>query len=103
MFIPCQLQVKLTGTLDLLFVLGEHLPSDFSVLIFASTHLLARPVGPKASTWWTLLINLRSVKKTRFVFLKINSKKNKGMNMRSWWRNSNMNASSRTASTDLAR
>jgi len=31
--------------------LGEHLPSDSSVLIFASTYLLARPVGPDASTW----------------------------------------------------
>ena len=36
----------MTGTLGLLSVLGEHLPSDSSVLIFASTHLLARPVGP---------------------------------------------------------
>ena len=26
-------------------MLGEQLPSDSSVLIFASTHLLARPVG----------------------------------------------------------
>ena len=34
------------GTLGSLFVLGEHLPSDSSVLIFASTHLLARMVGP---------------------------------------------------------
>ena len=25
---------------------GEHLASDSNVLIFASTHLLARPVGP---------------------------------------------------------
>ena len=35
----------MTGTLGLLSVLGEHLPSDSSVLIFASTHLLARSVG----------------------------------------------------------
>jgi len=35
----------LTGTLGLLSVLGEHLPSDSSVLIFGSTHLLPRPVG----------------------------------------------------------
>ena len=27
-------------------MLGEHLPSDSSILIFASTHLLARLVGP---------------------------------------------------------
>ena len=36
----------MTGTLGSLSVLGEHLPSDSSMLIFASTHLLARPVGP---------------------------------------------------------
>ena len=35
----------MTGTLGLLSVLGEYLPSDSSVLIFASTHLLARSVG----------------------------------------------------------
>ena len=39
-------QIRLTGTLGLLSVLGEHFLSDSSVLIFASTHLLARPVGP---------------------------------------------------------
>ena len=93
----------MTGMLGLLFVLGEHLPSDSSVLIFASTHFLARPVGQKASIWWNSQINLQLVKKTRFLFLKISSKKNKRRNMKSWWRNSNVNASSRTASTDLAR
>ena len=36
----------MTGTLGLLSVFGEHLPSDSSVLIFVSTHLLARLVGP---------------------------------------------------------
>ena len=36
----------MTGTLGLLSVLGEHLPSDSSVLIFTSTHLLTRSVGP---------------------------------------------------------
>ena len=36
----------MTGTLGLLSVFGEHLPSDSSVLIFASTHLLACPVEP---------------------------------------------------------
>ena len=36
----------MTGTLGLLSVLGEHLPSDSSVLIFGSTHLLAHMVGP---------------------------------------------------------
>jgi len=35
----------LTGTIGSLSVLGEHLSSDFSVLIFASTHLLSRLVG----------------------------------------------------------
>ena len=38
----------MTGTLGLLSVLGEHLPSDSSVLIFASTHLLAHSVGHKS-------------------------------------------------------
>jgi len=43
------------------------------------------------------------VKRTRFLFLKISSKKNKRRNMKSWWRNSNVNVSSRTTSTDLVR
>ena len=91
----------MTGTLGSLSVLGEHLPSDFSVLIFASTHLLALPAGSKVSTWWKSQINLQLVTKTRFLFLKTSSKKNKRRNMKNWWRDSNVNASSRTASTDL--
>ena len=39
-FLPYQFQVKLTDTLGSLSVLGEHLPSDSSVLIFASTEAL---------------------------------------------------------------
>jgi len=38
----------LNGTLGLLSVLGEHLSSNSSVLIFASIHLLTRPVGPES-------------------------------------------------------
>ena len=34
---------------------------------------------------------------------KISSKKNKRRNMKSWWKDSSVNASNHTASTDLAR
>ena len=41
--------VKLTGTLGSHSEAWRTVPSNSSVLIFASTHLLARPVGPEES------------------------------------------------------
>jgi len=72
---------------------------DFYVNTFFGT-----PSGTrKASTWWNSQINLQLVKKTRFLFLKTSSKKNKRRNMKSWWRDSSVIVSNRTASTDLVR
>ena len=46
MFIPCQLHVKLTGTLGLLSEAWRTLALGFQCVDFVSTHLLACSVGP---------------------------------------------------------